>query len=300
MQRNAVNAKSVDWNELKRQAHAEVSSATSAYEIGPAIRRLYKALNDYHGSFFYKDSAFRWSHNEPVVSDSIRNEWKNGARVRTHVLENKIGYLRIPGMPYASKEDCDARAQNLNDSLCRLLQQNIQGLIIDLRLNGGGAMYPMILGVQQLLQKGQIGSFASIKQEKWYLTDSSFSIDTTLLASIKPTCSLNGQDIPVVLLISPATGSSAEFFLIAFQGRPRTVRLGSETAGFVTGTEGFPIGDTAFVLLSTSYGVDRNGVVYTEAFKPDIPFSGNDSFNDIRGDDKVREAVKWLKKQMTH
>jgi C-terminal processing protease CtpA/Prc len=102
--------------------------------------------------------------------------------------------------------------------------------------------------------------------------------------------------MPVVILVSPATGSSAEFLIIAFKGRSKTVLLGSPTAGYISGIQEFTINDTASVLLSTSYGVDRNGVVYKAAIAPDIPFEGTDSFNDIPHDAKVREAIKWLLK----
>ena len=198
-------------------------------------------------------------------------------------------------MQFSGRADCDLKAQNLNDSLCSLLSKNIKGLIIDLRLNGGGAMYPMILGVQQLLQHGQIGSFQSRKNEKWYLSKTDFKFDTTTLASITPKCDIKGQNMPVVMLISPPTGSSAEFFIIAFKGRTKTVLLGSKTAGYITGVEGYPINDAAYILLSTSYGVDRYGNIYKKAIEPDIPFTSIDSFNDIPNDVKVKEAVKWLK-----
>lgn len=203
-------------------------------------------------------------------------------------------------MPFSSKKDCDSKAQNLNDSLCFLLEKNIKGLIIDLRLNGGGAMYPMILGVQQLLKKGKVGSFQSKKNEKWYLSDSSFLIDTAVLASITPKCDINGQNIPIVMLISPPTGSSAEFFIIAFKGRQKIILLGSKTAGFTTGIEGFKINDAAFIMLSTSYGVDKNQRVYKNSIEPDIPFSSKDSFNDIPNDEKVKQAVKWLKQNINN
>ncbi|MGI8951499.1 MAG: S41 family peptidase [Chitinophagaceae bacterium] len=174
MQQHSVNSNAVDWVKLKQKTFKDAAAITDAYQLGPTIRNLYKAINDYHGSFYYKDSTFRWNHNEPIVSHSIMNEWKKGAGIKTFILENNIGYLRIPGMQFSGKQDCDSKAQNLNDSLCFLLEKNIKGLIIDLRLNGGGAMYPMILGVQQLLNHGQIGSFQSKKNEKWYLSNNNF------------------------------------------------------------------------------------------------------------------------------
>ncbi|RZM09962.1 MAG: hypothetical protein EOO88_48785, partial [Pedobacter sp.] len=101
--------------------------------------------------------------------------------------------------------------------------------------------------------------------------------------------------IPISFLISPPTGSSAEFLLIAFKGRPKTILVGTETAGFITGIEGFQINDATSVLLSTSYGKDRLGRVYKAAFKPDILVIGADSFTNLNKDEKVKQAVRWLK-----
>jgi len=230
-----------------------------------------------------------------VISDSISNEWKKGVSIKTKILENNIGYLRIPSMPVSSQEDFYTKAQNLNDSLCSLLVKNIKGIILDLRLNGGGAMHPMILGVKQLLAQGHVGSFQTKKKEDWFIKNNSFFVDTTLFSKITPTCNINAQNIPVVMLISPVTGSAAECFIISFKGRKKTVLLGSETAGYVTSNAGFPINDTAFMNLSIGYSADRYGKIYREAIKPDIPFKSPDNFNDIENDEKVKVAVNWLK-----
>lgn len=211
------------------------------------------------------------------------------------ILENNIGYLRIPSMPVSSHEDFYKKAQDLNDSLCSLLAMNIKGIILDLRLDGGGAMHPMILGVEQLLQQGNIGSFRTKKREDWFIKDNCFFVDTALISRISPKCTIDAEDIPVVMLISPATGSAAECFIIAFKGRKKTILLGSETAGFVTSNAGFPINDTAFMNLSIGYSADRYGKIYKEAIKPDLPFISPDSFNDIVNDEKVKAAENWLK-----
>jgi C-terminal processing protease CtpA/Prc len=182
---------------------------------------------------------------------------KKGVQSITAVLDKNIGYLRIPSMPGGSKEDFDRKAQTLNDSLCVLLSKNIKGIILDARLDGGGAMFPMILGVRQLLSDGFIGSFRTKKKEDWTIKNNGFFIDTTLLTEVKPKCEVNAQNIPVVILVGPGTGSSGEFFLMAFKGRKNTILLGSPTAGWVTVNTGIQINDTAFMNLSIGYGTDR-------------------------------------------
>ncbi|MEO6906141.1 MAG: S41 family peptidase [Ginsengibacter sp.] len=297
MKNNAVNASTVNWDTLRSNALVKAKNIDNPYRLGSTMRYLYKSINDFHGAFFWKDSTFQWHRNGLPISDSIMNEWKKGVQSVTRILDKNIGYLRIPSMGGGSKEQFDRKAQSLNDSLCVLLNKNIKGIILDARLDGGGAMFPMILGVKHLLSDGYIGSFRTKKKEDWYIKNNGFFIDTTLLTEVKPRCNVNAEFMPVVILIGPGTGSSGEFFLMAFKGRKHTILLGSKTAGWITVNDGIPINDTAFINLSVGYGADKNGKIYKEALEPDIPITSVDKFNDIANDEKVKAAIKWLKLQ---
>jgi C-terminal processing protease CtpA/Prc len=154
----------------------------------------------------------------------------------------------------------------------------------------------MILGLKNLLGEGKIGEFRAGVTETWVLKNNSFLIDTAKLATITPTCNIKADKMPVVVITGSQTGSSGEFLLMTFKGRPKTVALGSTTAGYVTANDGFKITDSAFLNLSVGYGADRNGKLYRDAMKPDIMLEAVDNFNDIEGDIKVQAAVKWLRK----
>ena len=106
---------------------------------------------------------------------------------------------------------------------------------------------------------------------------------------------MNAQNIPIAILVGPGTGSSGEFFLMAFKGRKNTILMGYQTAGWITVNTGIPINDTAFLNLSVGYGADRNGKMYKDALRPDITITSVDRFNDIAKDEKVIASVKWLK-----
>lgn len=297
MQANAVNASRVDWTVVRKNALEQARTKSDPGQLGPVMQYLFKSIDDFHGAFFYKDSMFQWQKSRPAVSDSIMNEWRKGATVRTRMLDKHIGYLRIPSMSGGSIEEFSAKAQALNDSLCKLLDNNLTGMIVDLRLNGGGAMHPMILGVQNLLPPGKVGEFHTKRKEDWILRDNSFIVDTMELGRIVPKCMVQAQNIPVVILTSPQTGSSGEFLIMAFKGRPKTILLGTTTAGYVTINNGYPINDTTFMNLSVGYGADKSGRLYTEAIKPDIFLDAPDSFYHLEGDAKVLAAIKWLKRK---
>jgi carboxyl-terminal processing protease len=297
MKNNIPNSNKYDWKQLNEEAYKRAENAKSPYEMGAAIRYLYHSMNDFHGIFYYKDSSFRWESKPLVISDSIRNEWKKGANIKTQLLNDDIGYLRIPGMAFKGADERKRKAQDLNDSFCTLLQKNIKGIIIDLRLNGGGDMYPMILGIEQLLPTGQIGSFHSIAKTDWILKNNSFYSGNEI-TSITPKCTVNAQNIPLVILTSNATGSSGEFLIMALKSHKQTILLGEETAGYTSVIKGVPIKNgIGWMNLSVGYGADKNGNLYKEAMAPDILLNATDKFNDIENDEKVKAAIDWLRQQ---
>lgn len=297
MQLQAVNTEKVNWPAVKRVAYSMAKDIKDPAKLGPVMRFLYRAIDDYHGAFFYKDSSFRWTKYQVNYSDSITNEWKKGVLPITRVFDNGIGYLRVPSMPIFEEKEFNTKAQKLNDSLCALLSQNVKGIILDLRLNGGGAMQPMLLGVHNLLKPGLLGSFDRGSKENWELTDTTFMMNKVVISRITPSCNVNGQNIPAVLLIGQGTGSSGEFFIIPFKHRAKTSLIGSETSGYVTAVNGFGLNENAGMNLSISYGVDVKGNVYRSAFLPDIQIDSPDKFNDLESDAKVQEAIKWLKEK---
>ena len=294
MRANSVNKSTVDWNLLRKKALAKARDAENGYQLGDVFRMILKETNDFHGSVFVGDSTFKWIRKERSISDSIKKEWKKGIYLQSKVLDGNVGYLRVPYMSFGNRADLDKKAQTLNDTLCSLLSRNVKGIVLDLRLNGGGAMYPMMLGLKQILGDGQIGSFTSSGSERWLLKNNCFYLDTTLLTCITPKCNISANTIPVAVLIGTATGSSGEFLAISFKGRSNTIFLGEKTAGYVTATKGFKINDAVYLLISTSYGKDRKGRVYSEALSPDILSNDEDSFNDIDHDKKVVRASQWI------
>lgn len=295
MKVHAVNRNKVDWPTIEQLVYAQAATAKNAYQLGPAFRTLFKSINDFHGAFYCWDSTYNWPKPGVEYADSIKNEWKKGVFIQTEMLEGEnVGYLRVPPMSFAERPELDKKAQALNDSLCILLNKKVKGIVLDLRLNGGGAMYPMILGLQQLLHEGKVGSFSGNKVE-WIIKNNSFYFDTTILNTINPKCTTSTTNIPVAVLIGQGTGSSGEFLTISFKQREHTIFIGEKTGGYVTSNRGFAINNVVSLLLATDYGKDRNGKEYTDGIEPDIYSNALDSFNNIKKDKKVLTAVKWIK-----
>ena len=82
MKNNSVNATKVDWSVLNENALNKASNLNSPYELGNVMRELYKAIGDFHGAFFYRDSTFQWHGRHLPVSDSVMKEWNNGLALK--------------------------------------------------------------------------------------------------------------------------------------------------------------------------------------------------------------------------
>ena len=161
-------------------------------------------------------------------------------------------------------------------------------------------MFPMILGLGQLQSPGKLGAFYTKGKKvntNWYLKTNNFLLDTTILVSITPKCTFDEQQLPIVVLIGPATGSSGEFLTIAFKGRPKTLFIGNPTSGYDTSPIDFSINSEASIRVTIGTGLDRNDIPYDGPIKPDVTIKGTDNFTNPLKDDKINAAIDWLKKQ---
>jgi carboxyl-terminal processing protease len=81
-----------------------------------------------------------------TVRQVLKDQFKTGMpKITTRVFDGGYGSILIPGINYDPVK-VGAQAQEIQDSLCRLEPQQLKGLIVDLRLNNGGNMHPMITG----------------------------------------------------------------------------------------------------------------------------------------------------------
>jgi carboxyl-terminal processing protease len=284
MKTNAVNSKTVDWNLLTAEAYKLAEKANGPEDLGNSIRYLLQSLGDFHGRFRYKDSIFRWRKEKVVVPDFYKAAFAQKDNKFFTSQLGDIGYLRIPA---TDQEIAKERAQALQDSICKLLSTNPIGLIFDLRLNGGGHVFSMIMGISNILQYGMVSPNGEVKHDGFYL-------DSKRILSFKETCERNHLDIPIVVITGPFTGSSAEGLAIILKNRLNTILIGEPTAGWVSSVNGFTINKNTGINLSIGYMTDVNNKVYTTKIQPGILVEGGDNFENLLIDAKIIKATQWL------
>ena len=127
------------------------------------------------------------------------------------ILTNSIGYIRLT-------EFTKNAAKNVLDSFYGLKKQNITGLILDLRGNGGGLLNEAIDIINIFEDKGQtvvttVGKIEA-KNQKWVTTNK--AVDAK---------------IPIVVLIDQSSASASEIVSGALQDLDRAVIVGNRSFG---------------------------------------------------------------------
>lgn len=288
-----------DWNYVRERAYELAGQATRWEELGPAMSWLFEAVDDHHGWLAVKDSTFRWRQAEaPFLSDAVRRAFAKGPRIVGKLLTGGIGYLRIPSMVLDTAQYRQA-AQGLLDSLYMLQAGGAKKFIIDLRLDAGGSMFPMMAGLSPLLGngeflgnadcKGRVLDMVKIRDGKVKSGDGGCAgVDLHGLPVLK--------SAPVVVITGHGTASAGECVAIAFKGRKRTWFIGEPTAGYTTANAGHWIVDGQVgIVIAETMVADRNRRCYPKNLVPDEWVPGGDAFDDLMADMKIQAAVEKLR-----
>ncbi len=126
--------------------------------------------------------------------------------------DQKIGFVHLTMFDQATSND-------LKETLTRLKEQGLKGLVLDLRGNGGGMLNSCVEVARLFLKEGTIVEVRSRPPHE----NSKFEVTaphTPLLA-----------DVPLIVLVDPTTASAAEVLASALKDNNRATLLGERTFG---------------------------------------------------------------------
>lgn len=290
----------IEWQQKKETLLLSAQKASSFGDVFPYYQHIFDELKDNHSFFWYnnKKYASNFGHlDESMIRKPLIMALENGKGQVTVSVINNIGYVLIPQDNTSDDfEEMQRSAQALHDSLCKIYSQDIEGWIIDLRLNTGGNMYPMIAGIIPFLRQGVFASTVDRNNQKkdWWVDENSIYEGTKKITQLKHNCLPDLSSSKIVVLTSEITGSSGEITALSLSKRPNTYFIGEKSAGYMTSNELFRLPFGTFLLLTNAYEADRDGQII-KFIKPDLYLKEGDNFNDLSKDSKVTEAIKWLK-----
>lgn len=209
--------------------------------------------------------------NGQVKSVQLRKEKMGGADediVKSFLLNGskKIGYISLPGF-YTEweSEGGSSCANDVAKEIVKLKKENIHGLILDLRFNGGGSLGEALDLAGIFIEEGPL---CLIKQKDGKIV--------TLKDPNRGTI----YDGPLLLLVNGQSASASELVAASLQDYNRAIIAGTATFGKATAQQIFPLQSGTSVITKekgyakitmqklyrvTGKAAQRNGVI------PDVP-----------------------------
>ena len=138
-----------------------------------------------------------------------------------------------------------------------VIPEDIPGVVIDLRGNTGGNMYPMIAAVHRFLpQDDETIRFRTRARTQ--------RIPLSYVVQSAGVQQRSRIECPVAILTDSLTASSGEATLICFRGLDHVRVFGGPTAGYASANQPFPLPGGDRLVLTTGCDVARTGEVFCD------------------------------------
>ena len=149
--------------------------------------------------------------------------------VKSFILqgEKRIGYVSLPGFYSAwGNAESSRCANDVAKEILKLKKENIDGLVLDVRRNGGGSLYEAVEMAGIFIDAGPMG----VLKDK-----------TGAVVPVKDMNRGTVYDGPLILLINGMSASASEFLAAALQDHNRAIIVGSQSYGKATGQQIIPM-----------------------------------------------------------
>jgi carboxyl-terminal processing protease len=288
IERNAIYLPVLNWNAVSARAREMAAGAKTPRATYPAIRYVVERLHDAgdeHARFFEPAAAKR---NAPGASSLEAAS----SPPSVSILNGSLGLIKVPGVASLPRSGNSRRYAAAALTAIRRLdaRRHPCGWVVDLRNDEGGDMYPMLLSVGPIVGQGRLIGFSGKRGLQYFV---SYRQGVLSGGGFTNSASLHVPDLtpppPVAVLTGDQTASSGEVVAVAFRGRAETRSFGWPTSGATTAAQWNRLADGAELVLGVSYYVDRDGIVYKQALKPDVEVTFLGS-----GDPQMRAAAAWL------
>lgn len=202
-------------------------------------------------------TILRQSENNTFDVRVVRKKIKAKLNIRSEMLENKIGYIKI-------KMFDENISKNFISQLNTLVAQGAKAIVIDVRDNPGGLYHEVVSLADRLLPKGTIVYTENRQGKKSYEKS-----DATEL------------NLPVAVLTNGNSASASEILAGAIKDFKKGILVGTKTfgKGLVQSTYSFDDG-TGIKVTIARYFTPSGVCIHGEGIKPDIEVNMPDKYKD--------------------
>lgn len=231
-----------------------------------------------------------------IIRDKVKLE-QQAAQYQIYDVKDgkntrKIGVIDLPTfyLDFAALQQSQSDYRSTTRDVKKILQkfndEGVQGLIVDLRNNGGGSLYEAVQLSGLFIDKGPV------VQTK--ISDGRVDIKQ----DVNPTMAWDG---PMVVMVNKLSASASEIFAAAMQDYGRAVIVGGQTYGKGTVQNVMPLNDYIndpeikmgqLKLTMGQFFRINGGSTQNRGVIPDIEFPQSPGFEDY-GESAYENALPW-------
>ena len=212
-----------------------------------------------------------------TVEYTVERRKVESPTVHYEMLENNIGYIQIT-------EFDDVTTDQFTEAMAVLKGQNMKGLILDLRSNGGGNLSTCIDIANQLLPKGIV-----VYTEDKYGNREEYTCDGK-----------RKFDKPMVVLVNGYSASASEILTGAIKDYGIGTIMGTTTYGKGIVQQIMSLKDgTAVKMTISKYYTPKGNYIHDIGIEPDIEVEFDaDAYKKDKTDNQLNAAKEQIKKMM--
>lgn len=182
------------------------------------------------------------------MSFTIVRETIDIPNVRTSLTEGNLGYIRLLGFSRGASEQ-------VRSEVTRLTAAGAEGIVLDMRDNGGGLFTEAVDVASVFIEEGEIVTYRERSEA-----------DVVYEAEGKAF-----EDVPLVVLVNEGTASASEIVAGALQDSDRAIVVGTTTFGKGSVQEVLPLLDASAVKLTTAAYLTPDGrSINGKGIDPDV------------------------------
>jgi hypothetical protein len=280
----------VDWAKMRKEYRPKALASQSTYEFADVCAEMLRPLRDLHvwmtvaGVNVPVFNRPRSANSNPSAHHAILGELHQAGRVHWAATADKIGFIAIYG--WNTGPEIPAQVDEALEQM-----RDTRGLIVDVRLNGGGDEPTAEKVASRFLEEEFVYAYSQFRNGPK---------QTNLTEKYGRKIGPRGPwryDRPVVLLIGQKCMSSNESFIAMMSGNPEVTIMGDHTCGSSGNPKivKLPLEMTVSVprwidYLPDGTPLDEKGV------QPQVPFNPAPGAFEGERDDLLTAALERLRK----
>lgn len=268
----AYNLPRLDWPATREAAQAALRATPGEAGLTAAIRGVLRALDDGHSFYRPPSNAMAaMPAAAPAASTPVPAPASPHAPIAVLASGGHVPVVQVNRWSGAPSQMQDA-ARQVRAVLVEAMAAAPCGLVLDLRGNVGGNVWPMFAGLAPLFAPGVLqtwvdraGDGRAVELADGALRHGGRPMPIDVASLPMP----SARPQRIALLLGARTASSGELLALGFAGDPAVRRFGAPTAGATTSNASLPLPGGAVLAVMSSHVRDRTGAMVSGPLQPD-------------------------------